>query len=136
MRTTDNGQATGNLYHLRCESRAPFWYLQRQARTHIKGSYPKKFPSIWALSNLVVSKIPLYSTNYVNNRHRLIWTLCKNTFKLDEKVKSLKFWKFGLFGLFRSILSRKSVNILPKALNTIHSKLGQNWKKNKHTINL
>jgi hypothetical protein len=32
-------------------------------------------------------------------------TLAKTTFKLDEKV--LKFWKFALFGLFRSRLSRK-----------------------------
>jgi hypothetical protein len=47
----------------------------------------------------------LYSTNYVNNRHRLYEHFAKTTFKLDEKVKPLKFWKFALFGLFRSSLS-------------------------------
>ena len=82
-----------------CESSASFfWYLQSRARTHIKGSYPQKFPSIWVLNNLVVSEIPLYSTNYVNNRHRLYEYFAKTTFKLDEKVKPLKFWKFALFG--------------------------------------
>ena len=35
----------------------------------------------------------------------------KNTLKLDEKVKPLKFRKFGLFGLFRSSLSRKPLKI-------------------------
>jgi hypothetical protein len=65
-----------------------------------------------------------------------------NTFKLDERVKPFKFWKFGLFDLFGQVYLgnrkryRKSVDILPKALNTIHSKLGQNWKNNKNTINL
>jgi hypothetical protein len=36
-------------------------YLQSRARTHIKGSYPQQFPSIWVLNNLVVSEIPLIS---------------------------------------------------------------------------
>ena len=108
VRTTDHGQATAKLYHLRLRIECTlFWYLQSRARSNIKGIYPQTFPSIWVLNNLVVSEIPLYSTNYVNNRHRLIWTLCKNYIQIGWKSKTFKFWKFWLFGLFRSSLSRK-----------------------------
>ena len=91
MRTTDHGQATGKLYHLRLRVECTlFWYLQSLARTYIKGSYPEKFLSIWVLSNLVVSEIPLYSTNYVNNRHRLICILCKQYIQIGWTSKTFK----------------------------------------------
>jgi hypothetical protein len=98
VRTTDHGQATGKLYHLRLRVECTlFWYWQNRARINIKGSYPQKFPSIWGLNNLVVSEIPLYSTNYANNRHRLIWTLCKNYIQIGWKSKTfniLEIWTF------------------------------------------
>jgi hypothetical protein len=48
-------------------------------------------------SNLVVSKIPLCSTNYVNNRHRLIWTLCKKYIQIGWKSKSFKILEIWTF---------------------------------------
>jgi hypothetical protein len=97
-------RATGKLYHLRLRVECTlFGYLQSRARTHIKGSYPQKLSSIWVLNNLfLVSEIPS-----INNKHRLYEHFAKTTFKLDEKAKPLTFWKFALFGLFRSSLSRK-----------------------------
>jgi hypothetical protein len=113
MRTTDHGQATGKLYHLRLQVEwTLFWYLQSRARTNIKGSYPQKFQSIWVLSNLVVSEIPLYSTNYVNNRHRLIWTLCKKYIQIGWKSKTFKileiwtFWSFSVKFISETVKDR------------------------------
>ena len=98
MRTIDHGQATGKLYHLRLRVECTFfWYLQSRARTHIKGSYPQKFSSIWVLNNLLVSEIPLNSTNYVNNRHRLICTLCKNYIQIGLKNKAFKILEICTF---------------------------------------
>ena len=98
VRTTDHGQGTGKLYHLRLRVECTlFLYLQSRVRTNIQGSYSQKFPSIWVLSNLVVSEIPLYSTNYVNNRNRLIWTLCKKYIEIGWKSKTFKMleiWSF------------------------------------------
>ena len=91
------GKQLVNFITCGCESSAPFLAFTMRARTSIKGIYPQKCPSIWVLSNLVVSTIPLCSTNYVNNRHRLIWTLCKKYIQIGWKSKTFKILEIWTF---------------------------------------
>jgi hypothetical protein len=97
QRTTDHGQSTGKLYHLRLRVECTlFCTLQRRARIHavlVIGLYELNIMSFLSLNFLfifsIISRLPIFSHGYLIRKYREHFDLAKKKKKIVICISEL-----------------------------------------------